>query len=280
VCTLAALFLREPARGAKEAGGVGAQKRDGSPYLLVLATPTMCWLILSGALFNFNMYALGTFQMPYLMRYHGASLIDAGRLSTLLALVGIPGLLFGGCAGDWVRRTRPDGRLLVAALALLLSVPFAYCALSAGREDLVAFGWFMALSLGLMYVYYSTVYSTIQDVIEPSLRGTAMALYFFVMYVLGASFGPVATGFLSERFTRSAATAAGVVLLTRQTLEPFRAAGLHSAMYLLPLLGCLLALVLFAASRTVQKDMENLQRWMLQLDRAPVPDDARGLSPQ
>ena len=49
-----------------------------------------------------------------------------------------------------------------------------------------------------MFVYYSTVYSTIQDVIEPSLRGTAMALYFFAMYVFGASFGPVLTGFLSE----------------------------------------------------------------------------------
>ena len=36
-----------------------------------------------------------------------------------------------------------------------------------------------------MYTYYSTVYSTVQDVIEPSLRGTAMALYFCAMYALG-----------------------------------------------------------------------------------------------
>ena len=110
----------------------------------------------------------------------------------------------------------------------------------------------MALGGGLMFVYYSTVYSTIQDVIEPSLRGTAMALYFFAMYVLGGSFGPVLTGFLSETFTRSAATTAGIVTLTKEALEPFRAAGLHSAMYLIPVLGGLLALVLFAASFTVR----------------------------
>ncbi len=214
------------------------------------------------------------FQMPYLMRYHGATLTDAGRLSTLLALAGIPGLLLGGFAGDMTRRTRSNGRLLVAALALLLSTPFTYLALDAASGDLLGFGVFMALGGGLMYVYYATVYSTIQDVIEPSLRGTAMALYFFAMYVLGASFGPVLTGFLSERYTRSAATAAGVVTLTKDALEPFRAAGLHSAMYLVPALGGLLAFVLFAASFTVRRDMDNLHRWMLELDDVRVPDDA------
>ena len=49
---------------------------------------------------------------------------------------------------------------------------------------------------------------------------------------------------------------------TQQALEPFRAAGLHTAMYLIPVLGTLLTLVLFAASRTVTKDTERLQRWM------------------
>jgi MFS family permease len=272
LCALAAMVLREPARGASEIhASVGARRRDGSPYLLVLATPTMFWLILSGALHNFNMYALSAFQMPFLMRYHGATLTDAGRLLTLLALAGIPGLLLGGFAGDISRRKRPNGRLLVAAVAILLSTPFTYLALHAAPGDLLGFGLFMALGGGLMFVYYATVYSTIQDVIEPSLRGTAMALYFFAMYVFGASFGPVLTGFLSERYTRSAATAAGVVTFTKDALEPFRAAGLHSAMYLIPALGGLLALVLFAASFTVRNDMDDLNHWMLALDCVDSP---------
>jgi hypothetical protein len=33
-------------------------------------------------------------------------------------------------------------------------------------------------------------------------------------------------------------------------------------MYIIPVLGALLTLVLFAASRTVAKDAEELQRWM------------------
>ena len=50
--------------------------------------------------------------------------------------------------------------------------------------------------------------------------------------------------------------------LTQQALEPFRAQGLHNAMYIIPILGALLTIVLIAASRTVTKDMEKLQRWM------------------
>jgi len=59
------------------------------------------------------------------------------------------------------------------------------------------------------HVYYSTVYSTIHDVIEPALRGAAMALYFCAMYILGTSLEPVGTGFLSDYFTNGAALAAG-----------------------------------------------------------------------
>jgi len=82
------------------------------------------------------------------------------------------------------------------------------------------------------------------------------------MYVLGASLGPVGMGFLSNYFTRQAALSAGVTETTFQALRPFAAEGLHSALFIIPVFGVLLGLVLFAASRTVAKDMEKLQRWM------------------
>jgi MFS family permease len=49
----------------------------------------------------------------------------------------------------------------------------------------------MAIGTMTMFVYYATVYAAIQDVIEPRLRGTAVAIYFCAMYVFGASFGPL-----------------------------------------------------------------------------------------
>src|SRR6266545_2871835 len=53
VCAAATLFMREPARGMAEAHAVGHRRRAGSPYRLVLLTPTIAWIIVSGALHNF-----------------------------------------------------------------------------------------------------------------------------------------------------------------------------------------------------------------------------------
>ncbi|MBV9927800.1 MAG: MFS transporter [Acidobacteria bacterium] len=263
LCALAVLFVREPARGASEAHGVGARRREGSPYRLVLGTPTMRWLILSGALHNFNMYAIGSFLTPFLMRYHGSDIRSANLVSMVAyGLSGAPGLVLGGMAADALAARHADGRLLVGTLAILCSVPLLLLALGRPGGETVGFMLLMGAGCALMYAYYSCVYATIQDVTEPSLRGTAMALYFFAMYVLGASLGPYGTGLVSDIFTARAAAAAGVTLHTPQALEPFRAAGLHTAMYLIPCLGALLALVLFAASRTVAQDTERLQRWM------------------
>jgi len=153
---------------------------------------------------------------------------------------------------------------------------------------IVAFALLMGAGCGVMYAYYATVYSTIHDVVEPSLRGTAMALYFCAMYILGASLGPIGTGLASDYFTFQAASAAGAVeplpfgalMLAEvrslvgeskgfdlRALEPFRAEGLHTAMYIVPTLAVVLAVVLFIASRTVRKDVATLQVWMAEASR-------------
>ena len=248
LAAIAALFISEPPRGTKETAP--AQVKTGSPWKILLSIPTLWWLILSGALHNFNMYALGSFLAPLLMRYHGSDLRQAGLITMMVyGLSGIPGLLIGGALADKWGMKRRDGRLLVAAMATGLSAPLMWAALARPAKDTLLFVILGSLACAFMYVYYASVYATLQDIVAPSLRGTAMALYFFAMYVLGASFGPLATGMLSDFFTRRAA--AGAV-----ELEPFRGAGLHSAMYAVPVLSILLALVLFAATRTVARDME------------------------
>ncbi len=267
LCALAVLFVREPARGAAEAHRVGARTRLGSPYALVLSMPTMWWIIASGALHNFNMYAIAAFLSPFLMRAHGLDVRDAGFASMVIfGLAGIPGLLVGGMAGDAIMKRRRDGRLLVGAVAILGSVPFTFLALRQPPGEAMAFSVLMAIGCAIMYSYYSLVYPTIHDLVEPSLRGTAMSLYFLAMYLLGASLGPVGTGFVSDFFTHRAAAAAGVLAVSPSALEPFRAQGLHAAMYLIPALGVGLMLVLWAGSRTVAPDMDKLQKWATTLE--------------
>src|SRR3954452_3945575 len=93
----------------------------------------------------------------------------------------------------------------------------------------------MMLAYASLNTYYALVYSSIQDIVPPSVRATTMGVYFMAMYLCGASFGPLLTGNLSDRLARRAA---GSIAMT----EAFRATGLQQAMLVIPVLSVGLAL--------------------------------------
>lgn len=262
ILAVLALFIREPPRGAAETSAVAgaapaAVPAARSPYMTVLRIPTMWWIILSGLLFNFNMYAMNIFQTPFLQRFHELGLRDANNISAVsLGLAGLVGLFLGGWLGDRIHSRLANGRLLLAALAVGLAAPCVYVALQRPAGSVAGFTALMSIATALIFVYYSTVYSAIQDVVAPRYRGTAVALYFFAMYVLGASFGSTALGALSDYFASAAMQAAGAV----EMLPRFRASGLHSAMYVIPAFALLCALSLLAASRTIAHDIVRRDR--------------------
>jgi MFS family permease len=249
---VAALFIVDPVRGGADLHA--HTTASDLPFLAVvrrvLSLPTMWWIIASGALHNFNMYALGTFLASFLKRYHQVSVEVAGRMSGLVYGFGALGIFAAGWLGDRAFRRAVSGRLHVAWIGLAAAVPCLLLALAAPAGELWRCAVWLLPGCMLLYAYYGTVYATIQDIIEPSLRGMAMAIYFCAMYFLGAVLGPVATGWASDYCARRAAAADGVTAVT----ELHKAVGLHDAMYLIPLLNAALVVVLFAASRTVTAD--------------------------
>ena len=254
IVALLILKLPEPPRGAADAHRAQPAKHatGWEGYQRVMRIKTLWWIVISGALHNFNMYAINAFQTPFLQRYHELNLRNAALVSALVVgLVGAIGLLAGGWASDRLSRRRADGRLLLAAGTMMASVPCVFLALAQPPGSIVSFMIPMALGTTLSFVYYATVYAAIQDVVEPRLRGSAVAIYFFAMYVMGASMGTYVTGKLSDLLARRAMAEAGAPAMT----EAFRAVGLHDAMYVIPALAFCCALVLFAASRTVGADM-------------------------
>jgi MFS family permease len=248
------LFIADPARGSADPHSSLPATKEGLPFLVVvrrvLSLPTMWWIIASGALHNFNMYALGTFIASFLKRYHSISVERAGHLSGLVYGFGGLGIFAAGWVGDWAFRRSVNGRLHVAWIGLAAAIPCLLLALAAPAGDVWHCAVWLLPACALLYAYYGTVYATIQDIIEPALRGLAMAIYFCAMYFLGAVLGPVATGWVSDYYARQAAAAEGAETVT----ELHKAIGLHDAMYLIPTLNAALVVVLFAASRTVTAD--------------------------
>ncbi|MCI0743668.1 MAG: MFS transporter [Gemmataceae bacterium] len=269
-----ALWLPEPSRGAAEspltANPSPPQERgektvselttqagsreftsEGGPVWTVLRIPTMWWIIASGALQNLAMYALGMFLTSFFMRYHGLDIKEANWISGVAyGLGGGIGMLGGGWLCDRAQKRGVAGRLLVGAFAMALSAPCMWLALQMPQGDYFAFAAFLLPACVCIYIYYPAVYATIQDIVAPSLRGTAMAVYFFVFYLFAAA-GLYGFGWLSDMLAGRAREAGA-------SPTEARALGLHDALYVVPVLLALLVIVLVAATRTVNRDYRKL----------------------
>ncbi len=243
------MFLPEPARGASE---THASHEAPASIWSVVRIPTMWWIVASGALLNFNMYAIGTFMPALLGRIHGLKAGPAGIATGILYITGgIAGGLAAGWIGDRVIHTRKNGRLIAAAWISLIGAPFAYFGAMQPRGALIAAVVLWTVAYGSLNSYYGLVYSSIQDIVAPAQRGATMALYFMAMYLCGASFGPLLTGRLSDHFARRAADAAGSATIT----DAARAMGLQQAILVVPALSIMLAFVLYMGSRTIGADI-------------------------
>ena len=241
------LMLREPIRGAAELRKDDS-KRSWREFLTI---PTCWWIVASGALLNFNLSAMSSFLPAFLGRIHHVTVAQSGTLAGVTYLVGgLSGSLLAGWLGDKVVRQRANARMVWASGFALLGAPLALWGVSSG--DMVAAVIALTIFYGTLCSYYGFVYSSLQDIVAPSLRGTAMAVYFLAMYLCGASFGPVLTGKVSDLMAQRAALAAGSPVVT----EVFKAVGLQQAMLIMPVLSVLLALVLWGGSRTIKRDME------------------------
>lgn len=253
------LLVREPARGASEeilegtsASAIEATGKVKGSILAVLRIRTLWWIILSGALLNFNMYALATFLPAFMTRVHGYSVARAGVTCGVVYLIGgVLGGLLGGHLGDLVAGNARDARLWMAAIVALLGAPIMFYGITRPAGFAAATLVAIAIGYGAFNTYYGPVYSSIQDIVPANQRAFSMSVYFMAMYLCGASFGPLLTGRLSDYMARRAMNAAGA-----GSLAGFRAVGLQKAMVIMPILSVALAIVLYLGSRTMSEDVE------------------------
>jgi MFS family permease len=261
--TIPTMRLLDPPRAAAESLPLAGRPSEPLSFWAscwaVLKIPSIRWIAITGALYNANMYTIAAFLPAYLHRYHA---LDQKQSTTIAAILygvsGVLGILLGGWAADRVATVRANGRLLVCAASAILMAFWTYLALNHGPGQTALFLVLMTAGCTVGYVYYAAVYATIQDLVPPSLRGTAMALYFLAMYALGGSYGPVLAGKLSDHFAKQAMAAAGANALN----EHFRAVGLHSAMYMIPVCSVLLTVFVLCAARAVPRDLSGLQAHM------------------
>ncbi|MGY2284483.1 spinster family MFS transporter [Pseudomonas gingeri] len=251
-------FIREPARGASEAGVVN----DAVPrrsVLSLLSIPTFRWLIVSGITLNIATYAGTAFLVPLFQRHFQQTMTDASvMVGLIVGATGLVGLTVGGWCADILHQRYRLGRMMFGMAGLLGAGLLTGAALLFCNANALLFAVLFGLGWLLLYNYYTSVYPAIQDVVGPRQRATAIALYFACMYVLGGAFGPMLLGALSDHIAQQAMVAAGAM-----DIEPFKAVGLYTAMFIVPVALLLTAVSLLCASRSYLSDVERLKQSLL-----------------
>ena len=251
-------MIKEPRRGAAETVTVTSTPVQ-QPIRKILAIRTFFWLVLAGLAFNFAAYACNTFMVPLLQRYFLLPLEQAAiATGVIVGVTGLFGLTLGGWIADRVHLKWATGRLMFAALSMLIAAITTGYALLAGRIEISLFVAVFSIGWLFSYNYFTCVYTAMQDVIEPRLRATAMALFFAGLYLLGGGIGPIAVGLVSDHYAQVAMLAAGASEMN----ETFKADGLHAAMLMIPAAFLLAMLALLQASRCFVHDAARMQSSM------------------
>jgi predicted MFS family arabinose efflux permease len=250
VIAVLVFMIREPARGSAEAVDV-SQEEIARPMRKVFGIRTMLWLFVAGAASNFAAYATYSFMVPLIQRYFGLGLGQAAvSTGIIVGLTGLVGLTAGGWIADRLHAGAKVNRLVFGGICLALASFGAWYALTLGKDQAALFVMVFAGAWLLQYAYYVSVLPAIQDVVDPRLRGTAMAIYFAAINIIGGAIGPVLVGGLSDYYAEAAALAAGATVMTEQ----FKAVGLHDATMAVPAALLISALAVLLAARHFQSD--------------------------
>lgn len=204
VALLVFFTLKEPPRGLAD----GRVTKEPAPPLMsvvkhILYLPTFRQLLLGGAVAGFSLNAIGQFSNPFFIRVHHLNFRDAGLTFGLISFFanGI-GTLLGGFGVDWI--TKHDRRWAVWGPAVGLVVTptvylFGFSATSlATAIPLIAVGNMMLIT------FYAPMFATVQNLVGPRMRASAVALFSLVFSLVGTGFGPTVMGLISDLWAQNA----------------------------------------------------------------------------
>jgi MFS family permease len=192
------VLLREPPRQV-EAMAAGVAKLSFVQGLGLLASQRAVFLPLYASLALFAMggsVATG-WGAVFLTRAYGYPLGAAGQgLGVSQISWAVAGAIVAGIAVDRVgARSGARGRMRLAAFLALLGIPSSLPLLAgSGSVAMVLLGEVMLVSA----IYGTTMLSVISEITPSKTRGFAVALYAFVMTIIGGSLGPLAVAYLTE----------------------------------------------------------------------------------
>jgi MFS family permease len=165
------------------------------------------WVLVGALVFSFFTIGGTAFWLPsYMVDTFHLTVSRAGLTSgAVLVSTGLVGTVTGGWLADAAQRRRPEGRLLIASLGLLVGAPLVLIALL-----LHTFALFISvLVVAAIALNFCTgpLNAVIQDVISPELRATALGLSLLLAHLLGDAAAPTVIGAIANNLSLGPALA-------------------------------------------------------------------------
>jgi hypothetical protein len=201
---------------------------------VVLATPTLVYMFLAGAMISFGMNGLVGWGPTFMTRTFE---LTAGQAAAMLGkwglVAGVAGALTGGLVADLLGRYTPRARVLTVAMGLLIGGPIAIWLLTVRELDV--FVPMFALAFFFLSWYNGPVMAVVFDVVPARIGATVSGAYLLFIHLVGDAIAFPLVGILSDEF------------------------GLARAVMVLPVVSLLGGIVTLGAMGTVVRDMTRMR---------------------
>ncbi|GAB2601018.1 MFS transporter [Ramlibacter solisilvae] len=204
----------------------------------LLRKRSVVWVLVGVACYGIVAYGAAIFMPSFIVRSLGASLQDVGLVYGALSAVGaLSGTLAGGWLADRLGKRDLRWYAWLPAAACAFALPFQVASLLLHSfSAFLILGWIGGIALGLGV---PSMYTALHAVCGSSRRSLAVAVFGFVLSLVGSGLGPLVTGALSDALTPNFG------------VESLRYAMVFSTCFLAPA-----AWALYRCGRAMPRDLE------------------------
>ena len=191
--------VKEPPRGYADPPGESTPEKTsmGDTIRELSAKPTFWMNIIAAALVAFVGYGVSNFQVAFFQRVHDMSISEVTlQIAVPLGLAASFGAFITGYMTEKLSGRYPNCVAWLPGVMLILCVPFYWIGFT--TESIPFALGVLIVGAILHYSYLGAQYTICQGVANPRSRATAVALFLFIVNLIGYGCGPLALGLLSD----------------------------------------------------------------------------------
>lgn len=207
---LCAWRLREPARrrqkieAAAAYSGLRLSGMSGQLRGLISSKVFICTTIY-GVLVEFTAVGLQAY-FPTLLQQRDTLGLTSGQAATFAGLAlgptALVGILFGGYLASWLRRRYRSANFLTCVVTTMITAPLNLTTLLVliTTHNLVLFTIVMLPSFLINTIHIGPLSAAVLDIAPADQRASTVAIFLFIVRILGTALAPLVIGFLANGF--------------------------------------------------------------------------------